>query len=414
MLSCALVSAQTSKMDSLMQVLASMEKDDYEKGELLLDIAIAYRNIDSMDMYKSYAMDALNLAKRQRLEEIESLAYFELASYYYRRQQHYISHGYYKKAEILAAKNNQKDLLCTIYCNLSIMFTLFNDIDNVNYYADKALEIASEWYDPVTLLPREDVSPETLEKINERWDMDVSVFFVQYAKGFERTKITSVHEMRSAAEEVVQEFLDFNIEMFQTALRLNTIHAQAQMFAMQSGNVLVLRDRPREAFYYLHWIVNDYNAEPYPFKQPVVSNSYAFLAEAHAILNQLDSAVYYLAKQNEIPYKSWQTEWYGLRARSLIEEKKGKHVAALESFKRYHNILDSIEKAMKTTDIARLRMWNELERKDAENQILQLEKVKQQMKIIAFAMAVVMLIALFTLLAIWYYKPASKRTKNTK
>ena len=116
-----------------------------------------------------------------------------------------------------------------------------------------------------------------------------------------------------------------------------------------------------------------------------------------------------MGKLTESPFMSVDARLINLRARSRYESIKGNKASALETFKRYHFLSDSIHKIAKTKEIARLKMWNELEQIDSEKKILQFEKAKQQLKIIALGSTIVLFIVLFILFSIWYYKPEQKQ-----
>ena len=134
---------------------------------------------------------------------------------------------------------------------------------------------------------------------------------------------------------------------------------------------------------------------------------YGLLAQAYAMLKQWDLTEYYMGKITESPLRPVpiNARLGYLRARSMFESYRGDHTNALETFKLYHHISDSARKAAKTDEIARIIMWHEFEQREAENQILQMEKVKNQLKIIAFTALILMFIVLFAIALYWYYKP---------
>ena len=407
---CAAVSAQASKIDSLERVLASFGEDSHEKGMLLLRLSDEYETVEN-DTARSRAliMEAIDMGRKNRLKELETEAYFYAAGFFWGMQQHYKAHVYYKKAEMIAAESDNKPILCAIYFNLSNFSTYYFDHDNVIYYTGRLLETTSEWYDTETLEPKDDISPNVLEKINERFNIKMIMFMAQYFAGL-------VPFSRNNTSSDSQESLDFHHHMFEKAIRLNIASSRIMNFALQCGIINVNIDRPQEALYYLYYIIEDYESSFSSNKRHSATIAYAMLARAHAMLEQWDLTEYYIGKFTESPPRSVSinARLGYLRARSMFESYKGDHVSALETFKLYHHITDSTRRAGRTTEIARIRMWREFERIEAENQMLQAEMLNNQLKIIAFTTLILMLMALFVLLLYWYYNPFEREQKTEK
>jgi hypothetical protein len=161
---CLLVtlSAQTSKLDSLEQVLASAKDDNLEKVQMMIYLANSYQMVDTAKC-RMYAMQALHLAPKTGCEPLEAEAYRALANHYLGIDKYYLSYVNNKKAEKLYLLNNNtnnKVNLCGLYHSMITVFYLIGDYDNVTYYADKILEIASEWFDLTTLTPLDSIEPD--------------------------------------------------------------------------------------------------------------------------------------------------------------------------------------------------------------------------------------------------------------
>ena len=394
------VSVQASEVDSLENLLSQMKEANFEKGKLMLRLAYEY-TLSNDDTAKSGALfrEVISIAKRNRLENLELEAYTRAGYLYYEIGEVYAAYVYYKKAEKIALKNNDKEDLCGIYLNLSSIHGYYGDFDNVAYYTDKIIEIASEWYDPETFETKDSTSDD-LEQINKKYDIKSLMFMAQYLAGYERYK----------SDVITQEALDFNLDMFQKTRRLDIGYSQNFYFAFQCGHLYIKLDRPQEALYYLHLIREDYEKSFSPYeiedanKLIIASSAYCLLAEAYAMLNQWDSTEYYLGKVPDNAHKSVSVQESYFWTRSMLEAHKGKHINALETFKLFHNLRDSLNKSLKTDEIARLKMWHEFERKENEKQIMLLEKQKDKMLIMMLAGFVLMLAVLFTLLIVWYYK----------
>jgi signal transduction histidine kinase len=97
----------------------------------------------------------------------------------------------------------------------------------------------------------------------------------------------------------------------------------------------------------------------------------------------------------------------------LLEAEKGDYRNALESYKKYHQFSDSIAKAKRTTEIARMRNWHELEQKDNENILLQEERQKQHRLITILAGTLVLLLALLSL-SVYFYRQSIAKNRELK
>jgi signal transduction histidine kinase len=126
----------------------------------------------------------------------------------------------------------------------------------------------------------------------------------------------------------------------------------------------------------------------------VTPSEYAYIAEVYAKMHRTDSAEYYMRKAQKALHINDAAKQVMHHVQSLIDSNKDDYRSALENYKKYHHLSDSIAKEGKTADIAHLRNWHELEQKDNENQILQQEYQKHRRLIMILAGALVMIIAL--------------------
>ena len=412
---CTGIVAQTPEIDSLKNVLTTVKLKDSEKAELLKNLSIAYSNVDSAKS-RAYAFDAISLAQKIDLKRIEAaanvalsnsyymndtaksriyalkalrlaqnskglelqegVAYIALGNYYVLRNQYFLSYTHYKKAEkILLNLPDVQDRLNIVYRNLLHLFGLINDIDNAMYYAEKLLEMAVE---------RRNTEDE---------------FEARYLIG--ALRFEGDREGNHS-----QEMLDYFLDLYQKAILLNSIHTDE--IAVNCGELYILRHQPRKALPYLFKVCE------FSEGNDIVSSTVNVdLAKAYASLHRLDSAEFYVKKAENlnIVYDVTRTEL--LRIRSLIESEKGNYRGALEIYKKYHHVTDSIAKVGKTAEISRMRNWKELEQKDRENEILQQEKQKQKHLIWILGGALAMIFVLLGM-SVFFYRKTTRKNDELK
>ena len=409
---CVNHAAHASSLDSLEQVLTIGKLKSSEKAELLNHLANAYAGIDTaksrmyaveaikqaqrigskkietaayiamannyklVDTMKNriYALKALRLAQNSKdLEPEEGLAYFTLGNYYLMANQHYLAHIHYKKAEKLVMKHNDTNQLIKIYKNLMLLFGVIEDMDNMMYYADKLLEIAIEHDDHVLEL--------------------YAQYFIAVARYLNNDG---------------QEALDHYLDLYRKSIQMNTIYSD--YIAIDIAYKYINQNRFREALQYLNRTLEAYETGG---QHIVISNVYLSIARAYAMLHQADSAEYFLKKGQDCLIKH---EGIGLdihSVRSILESNKGDYRSALENFKKYHHLSDSIAKVGKSSDIARMRNWYELEQKENENILLQQEHQKQKRLIWLLSGTLALILALFGL-SVFLYKKISAQNREMK
>ena len=411
---CAALAAQTPVIDSLEHVLASGELKKREKAELLKNLANAYSSVDTAKCRK-YALETIKLSQSIGYKKMEASAYIALATIYYPNgdpekfikynmealkiaqaneglelqegivqiylgnhylaaDQYYLSHDHYKKAEKLLTKLNDKKRLTQLYRNLTLVFDQIHDDENIVYYANLLKEAA-----------------EGSGNYSETLLAELALATVKY---------------RNNNAEALEPFLD----LYQKSIPLNNIHTA--MLATHCGELYMLLNRPREALYYLHR-VNDKAQDFGNSSLRIQSAKKVFLAEAYAMLHQTDSAKYHLEKVQETPFIDYVDKPTIYRISSMLDADRGDYRSALENYKKFHHLSDSIAKSQKTTEIARMKNWHELEQKDNENYLLQQEQQKQQ-KLIRTLTGALMLIVILLALSVFLYRKTAEKNRELK
>ncbi|MCL2073643.1 MAG: HAMP domain-containing histidine kinase [Marinilabiliaceae bacterium] len=390
------LSAQTLRIDSLKHLFSSYNDNSYEKGKLLLDISKEYRYIDTA-VCKMYIWEALQMAQAIGSARLEWETYWTLGTYYHHGDiQPFLAYTNYKKAEQLLLKANVDDKgeLCGLYTNLMIQFFQINDMDNVAYYADKILKIAAQWYDLTTLIPFD------VNLVQSKYDMVTLILGAQIFKG------VALYIDNSG-----QEALDFFENMFRKIILMEKDYNYSNFVADRCIKILFQQNRPREALYYLNWCRENVETNESIGLMPSI---YADFAKVYIILNQNDSAEYFIKKAWELPVIDYQARMSLYNSHSSIEANKGNYQNALEFYKKYFHMSDSVAQTGKTSEIARMKNWFELEQKDIEYEILQQEKQKQKRLILILSVALLLIFALLSLLILLYRKTTEKNSELKK
>jgi len=276
------------------------------------------------------------------------------------------------------------------------LFYDIEDMDNTVYYADKILEIIAERYDLTTL---QSISSDTLILADKPYYLPSLMFGAQFFKGMARYK-----------DNAEEEALDYFLDMLRKSIFLNAKYNYPGYIAWQCGKIYMKQNRPREALRYLHWVREDFEAKE---DLSNLSSTYAYLAEAYIMLQRTDSAEYFIKKAWEYPILYDDTKLELFRVRYLIDFNNNDYRNALESYKKYHHLSDSINKAGKSAEITRMRNWYELEQKDNENMLLQHEYQKQRRLILVLQGALAMIFALFAL-SVFFYRKNFKKNRELK
>jgi hypothetical protein len=122
------------------------------------------------------------------------------------------------------------------------------------------------------------------------------------------------------------------------------------------------------------------------------------------MLQQIDSAKYFIGKTLESPIMYDETRKIIYRTRSLLDVYNKDYLNALKNYILLHKLSDSIKFVDKSAEISRLKNWYEFEQKDNENLILHQEQTKQQSLLLILTVAIGMIFALFVLSLYFYIK----------
>ena len=410
---CANLTAQTSLIDSLEQVLFSGRLKNPEKADLLNHIASVYHDIDleksrkyafearelakdnglkkaeaealiaiantyiisDPEQLREYTLEALHLAQNHGLKREEARAYFALGNYYYVNRLPYQSHAHYIKSEKIFLELGDKERLYAIHRNLMLLFHYVNDFDNTMYYAGKVLDMAIEIKD-------------------WKWVIHAQTLF------------GDAHFLGN----INQEVLDYYLNLYYKALHLEDSLGVRRELSNYVGercvNVYFTLNRHQEALLILHKILKNYRIEG---NSIYVGAAYSSIAQAHVDMNNIDSAEYYINKAMDSPLTANRKSlvYY---VHGKIDSLKGNYLSAMTYFQKSNHIKDSLSKEDKTTEMARLKVWHEFDQKEIEKSILQQEFQKQQKQTMILTIALVMILALL-LLVIFFYR---KITENNR
>ena len=366
--------AQTSKIDSLENVLATGKLKNEEKAELFISLTSAYMNEDSAK-FMEYATEALKLAQKYGLKSTEADAYINLGSFYGRRLLPYQAHAYYIKAEKIYLELDRKDRLFGIYTNLMYTFMRIEENDNAVYYADKAQKVA----------PNPRVELRTM--LNKEMILG-DARFPDYNG---------------------EEALEYFLNLYNLAIHIEDSLGINRDFSYYIGGrcetIYLNMNRPREAltslFQSLAFAINIDNRN-------MVGLAYKKIADAYILMNKIDSAEYYIDKamNSHIATNHYINAAYQTRAK--IDSLKGNYLSALANYQNFHLITDSLSKEKKTTEMARLKLWHEFDQKEIEKKIIQQEYLKQRRLTYILGISSVVI---FTLLAftVLFYRKINKK-----
>ena len=357
------------KIDSLEQVLASFSTDNLEKYRTLISLAKTYQVDLELEKSKECLLEALNIAQKKGWELEEAEVYKQLGNNYYLTGQYYLCQANYKKSEIIFQKHDYDNVI-SIFKNYMILFYEIGDYKSSIYYNERVLEWAIQKKD-------------TTEQL-------VSLYF----KG-----LINYPEYDS------QECLDFYSELYKKTSQFK--NRQSNHIAQHYAEILLTHNRMREALSIFFEGIEYYLTEKHylPFQ------TYSLIAIAYAKLNQLDSAEYFLQKVIEAPKIDNTTKEFLHYAQYLIERNKGNYKSAYEKFKQFHKISNSILVSQKTTDVSRLKNWQEIEQKEREKELLQTGKENRQ-KLIWFLMgALIIILALFAI-ALYLFRKTTEKNRE--
>ena len=413
---CVTLTARTSLVDSLEQILSSGKLNHPEKAELLnnlshayiqvdleksriyafeayhiakdgglkkaeaeacIEIANTYSSVDSelnREYALEYAMKALQLAQDHNLKGVEARAYFALGNYYSLIMLPFQAHAHYIKAEKIFLELDDKDRLYLIDVNLMILYNNLKDSDNEIYYAKKVLKMATERKDWKWTLTAKLILADTRFRDNPN-----------------------------------QEALDYFMSLHQQILHiedsLGLRHGLSITVGWHCIKVFCDMKRYHEVLPYLYRMYQLYQTDDYMVHLGI---TYIYLAQIHTVLHNIDSAEYYLNKAENLRLNV-QQKTVAFYASAKIDSIKGDYLNALANYQKFHHISDSLSKEEKTTEMARLKLWHEFTRKELEKIYLQQEYQKQRKLTLTLTIMLVMTLALFAIAIFFYRKIREKK-----
>ena len=383
--------SQTNKLDSLEQLLSTMEIDNEEKCDVLIKLSMLYTYSDSTKSLK-YGIEALDIAQKIKSNDYEIQANMRLGGFYQGYDKNYLGYVYYKNAEKIINKEVDSERLCGICYNLMHLFHKIGDFNNAAYYAEKVLTILSDWYDLETLMPYDTAF------IAKYYPLPTLAFAAQFMKG------------RIEHHDDNQETLDFLKNMFQKTIELNIQQNYPFFVGTQAVILCFEMNNPSDALFFLHNLRE--TIETGGIESPDI---YIYLARAYAELNKNDSAEYYLKKVQDPHIFLYDDEHRAIfRTLATIAQNKEDFQYALDNFLKFHHLNDSIYTEVKSTEMARMKNWQALEQKDVENQILQQEQIKQKKLITILTIALPLIIILLIISIIIYRKSIEKNNELKK
>ena len=375
---CITINAQTSKIDSLKQVLASGKMVKAEEALLLLRLSQEYLYLDSAKC-RAYAVAAIELAINCGSKITEAKTYSLLGNFYSIFQVPNQALIHHLKAEKIYLELDDKELLYNHYYNMMTTFYDFIEQENVTYYAHKAMSMATE---------------------RQEWNKALTV---QYMLGLSRYR-----------NNYGQEALDYFQNLYHQALHLDdSLKTSLSITNTLAGRCARTYTRglklPDKAMPYLHKVLASYLKNGI---KPYYIYIYTELAEAHAISHNLDSADYYINRAlNSEKTTNYLPQMYLTNA--MIDSLKGDYLGALNNYQKFRHITDSMNKESTSVEMARLKVWHEFDQKDLEKRLLQQEYQKQQKLTIVLAILLLLILALL-ILTIYFYRERIVKNRQMK
>ena len=362
--------AQSSRIDSLEQVLTSGKITNEEKCKILINLSHSYINMDTAKS-RAYSLEALQLAEKYGLKTSEARAHGSLGNYYSQRKMPYLSHNHYLKAERLFVELEDTDQLYYLYINLMILFFEIKAYDNVEYYANKVITMATE---------RED----WIRVVSAQFHLGVAYYHDNYG------------------EESLEYFLNLHNMAVHINESMKRFHPIEITLASQCAHIYIYNtNRPQEAMSFLYKIRNYMEKNDLKL---ILMTVYHDLALGHIKMNNIDSAKYYLNKAKESP--KTDDAWLSLvyRTSAKLDSIEGNYFDALTNYQKFHDIRDSLSNEEKTIEMARLKVWHEFDQNELEKTLFNQEFQKQRKLTLILEISLILILALLALIVFFYRK----------
>ena len=374
-------------VDSLLNVLSNHHKKDTIRVNLLNDISFAYYPIiDSGDTTKietalQYANEALDLSEKLDYKYGIGRAYNSMGTICVMQKQYYESYVYFKKSEQQYILIGDSTRLCYAYNNTMYVLGLLGDTETARTTAYELFDLSvkkglrtitayaiSTYYAASPMLGNTPPDEKEINALN---------FIIDYPEQFDERSLWHIRRR------------------------------YAQMLAQQKDY-----DRALE---YAHKASNDVKLDKRV--RPVWAT--LLLAEIHARIGNVDSARYYMDKTFEIDGLGFDkisiTEdeklidhltlnYHVMYISMVIDSLKGNWRSAFHHYQNSIIMEDSIKGTVKSNEIAMIKNWNEIERREYEKQILMQEKQHQQkLSYLSYSLLTIVLI-LVAMLIVYYRK----------
>ena len=367
------IEAKTPRIDSLEQILISEKLSNKERVNLLLKLAKESQFVDTVRV-RPLTEEALSLAQSMNLKNAEAEAYKILGNSYFNSNNPYLAHINYKKAEKIFLNLKDEENIFNTYYNLMVLFFSIDDTENTEYYCNKILETPEKYSYPSHKL------------------------YAEY-----------IHGLTNYKDKSNKEAIDYFLNVLEKAKGLNDCYLKI-LSAWSCGDIYLKQGLPKEAIKYLFYALNYH--ELCETGSGITVNS--SIAEAYARMNKMDSADYYLNKTLKLSEEQGGTKMKYYLYSSIIDSLKGDYKSSLDNFKLYHALSDSLAKAGKTAEIARMKSWHEIDQKEHENTILSQEHQKQYKLILILIGALVIIFSLLALSVVFYKKTIEKNKELKK
>ena len=276
---------------------------------------------------------------------------------YYHSSDYNNSYHYLIQALHICEKNNYDTYLAKIYTNIGNIYYQYNKLDFTKQYYAKALTFSQDSTSMIALL--NNLGAVELESGN----LDSAAYFL--AKSLQMSKRNK--------DFLLPDILNNKASLFQRKFMYDS------------------------AYYFYHAALNVARKNN---KYAREAQNLSDLGKLFLELNKLDSASFYVDLSNEVAkeYHFFKLITDNYLTLSKIEESKGRKAAALEYYKKYAELKDSILSVENFSDINQLQRRYEISKTDQQIEQLVMEKHYQKIIwIITLLILIVVSVALLLL-----------------
>ena len=376
-----------NRIDSLFGLLSNHHKEDTVKVNLMNELAYAFirlvwfhRDSARIELAMDYIQKSLDLSEKLHYKFGIIQAQNLRGSVAYGMEHYYEAYGYYKKVEQQYIEINDTLGLYKICHNIMCVFFGLGDLENTQAMANRLFELGQE------ILSR---SEQGNAEVTGSYASAISLLF---------DIISYWNTPPDEVETAVLEYLITNMDVVDPMLIWFVERRYAQMMTFQNQKEKALEYAHKTAasleltaFYDQKW-------------------AYMVLSEIHVMLKNADSAKYYMDKTRVLPtdttsekdslYLEYHIECISMMIDSLNNNWEG-------AFRHYGNrivIEENIRHRARASEIALIKNWSEMERRESENQILEQERQRQQKLLFLSFALLALILALVAALIIYSRK----------